>query len=142
TATAAPDCGSSSHVRRGSREPGRRARRNRPQHAGRRGARWAGMDRMTTAVFSPALHEPPAAVRVRGTLALVAGAGESSRVYERLGRRLAVDGYVVGVFETSAAGEAVGWLHAQGEGPRVLAGSDRGGAAALALAAGHAAVDG
>ncbi|MET0297413.1 MAG: alpha/beta hydrolase [Microbacterium sp.] len=96
----------------------------------------------STAVATPALWEPPATVRVRGTLALVAGAGEPARVYERFGRRLAVDGYVVGVFATADAPDAVGWLTDQDHSPRVLVGSDLGGAAVLTLAASGASVDG
>jgi len=100
------------------------------------------MDAMTDTLAAPALHEPPAAVRVRGVLALVAGGGESARVYERFGRRIAADGYVVGVFETADAEAAAAWLAAREDAPRVLAGSDRGAAAVLALAAAGAAVEG
>jgi alpha-beta hydrolase superfamily lysophospholipase len=103
------------------------------------------MDRMTQTAPAPVLHEPPAGVRVRGALALLAGAGEAPRVYERFGRRLAADGYVVAVFETAAGEDARTWLVRHEIGPRVLAGSDRGAAAALALAAGAAdgdAIDG
>jgi len=90
-----------------------------------------------------ALHEPPAAVRVRGTIALVAGAGEAAPVYARFGRRLSADGYAVGVFELHRSADAAGWLAEQEQTPRVLAGSDRGAAAALALAAeGSAVLDG
>lgn len=96
---------------------------------------------MTTTAPAPALHEPPAAVRVRGTVALIAGAGEAPRVYERFGRRLAADGYSVGVFETVAGDDARTWLAGRAH-PRVLAGSDRGAAAALALAADDPDVDG
>ncbi len=91
---------------------------------------------------APALFEPPAAVRVRGTLAVIAGAGESARVYERFGRRIAVDGYVVGVFETADATDAAGWLAAQETSPRVLVGSDAGAAAVLTLLAERSPVDG
>lgn len=99
------------------------------------------MDAMTATSVAPVLWEPPAAVRVRGTLAVVAGAGESARVYERFGRRISVDGYVVGVFETAHATDAAGWLAGAENAPRVLVGSDRGAAAVLALAA-SAEVDG
>ena len=92
---------------------------------------------MTPTSLAPVLHEPPAAVRVRGTLALLAGAGETARVYERFGHRIAADGYVVGVFETGEARDAAAWLAGQEATPRVLAGSDRGAAAALVLAASH-----
>lgn len=97
---------------------------------------------MTTTIPAPtaelsaapsALHEPPAAVRVRGTIALLAGAGETAAVYARFGSRLAADGYVVGVFETTGGAEAAQWLGSQ-QTPRVLAGADRGAAVALSLA--------
>lgn len=104
---------------------------------------WATMRGMTsTASLTPVLWAPAPAVRVRGTLALVAGAGESPRVYERFGRRLAADGYLVGVFEASDAAGASSWLTAQEAAPRVLVGSDRGAAAVLALAVSEASVDG
>ena len=98
------------------------------------------MEVMTsTALDAPALWAPPPSVRTRGTLALVAGAGESARVYERFGRRLSVDGYLVGVFEAAAADHAAAWLGLQDVSPRVLVGSDAGAAAALRLAVAHAA---
>jgi alpha-beta hydrolase superfamily lysophospholipase len=79
---------------------------------------------------------------VRGVVALIAGGGESTRVYERFSRRLSADGYSVAVFEAPAAPAAARWLASQSDAPRVLAGSDRGAAAALALAAEGAAADG
>ncbi len=108
------------------------------------------MTHSATAVSAPphVRHEPPAAVRTRGVLAVIAGAGESDRVYDRFGRRLCADGYLVGVFETSRAADAADWLAAGAHGepadhtPRVLIGSDRGAAAALALAARGAVLDG
>ena len=99
-------------------------------------------DMTSITTLAPALWEPAVGVRVRGTLALVAGAGETSRVYERFGRRLASDGYVVGIVETQDAEDAAAWLAAQDATPRILVGSDRGAAAALALAAGGASIDG
>ncbi|TQJ29856.1 alpha/beta hydrolase [Microbacterium sp. SLBN-146] len=90
----------------------------------------------STALVAPALWSPPPSVRVRGTLAVVAGSGETTRVYERLGRRLAGDGYLVGVFETDAANDAAAWLAAQQVEPRVLVGSDSGAAAVLVRADG------
>lgn len=93
------------------------------------------MDGMTqTIAVTPVLHESAPGVRVRGTLAVVAGAGETARVYERFGRRIASDGYVVGVFETADASGAAAWLAAHDAAPRVLVGSDAGAAAVLALA--------
>ena len=88
------------------------------------------------------VHEPAEGVRVRGSLAVIAGAGETSRVYERFGRRISTDGYIVGVFEAAAAEEAVQWLTAHEYAPRVLVGSDRGAAIALTVAADGAAIDG
>lgn len=69
------------------------------------------------------------AARVRGSLALVAGRGERTPVYERFGRRLSADGYTVAVFEGDAD-RAVEWLRTA-DGPRVLVGSDTGAAAVL-----------
>lgn len=101
------------------------------------------MGHMTsTALVTPALWAPPEGVRVRGALALVAGAGETPRVYERFGRRIAADGYVVGVFETGDGGAATAWLTQQEDAPRVLVGSDAGAASVLALAASGAQIDG
>ncbi len=88
-----------------------------------------------TLTSAPAVWAPPAAVRVRGSLALVAGAGEAARVYERFGRRLSTDGYTVGVFETAEATDATAWLREQPDAPRVLVGSDAGAAVVLQLAA-------
>jgi alpha-beta hydrolase superfamily lysophospholipase len=96
----------------------------------------------TSTLTAPAHWTPPVGVRARGTLALVAGAGESPRVYERFGRRIAADGYLVGVFEASDAADAAAWLADQDSAPRVLAGSDRGAAAVLALAVARSSVDG
>jgi alpha-beta hydrolase superfamily lysophospholipase len=96
----------------------------------------------STTAPTPAVWTPPPAVRVRGTIALLAGGGESARVYERFGRRLSADGYVLAAFDSGDAAEAVAWLGAQDEGPRILAGSDRGAAAALAEAAAGARIDG
>ncbi len=87
-----------------------------------------------TLIETPAVWAPPDAVRVRGTLAVVAGSDEAPRVYERFGRRLAGDGYIVGVFETAAAESAAAWLRERGGSPRVLVGSDAGAAAILQLA--------
>lgn len=90
---------------------------------------------MTATSLAPALWEPPAAVRVRGALAVIAGAGEGVRVYERFGKRLSSDGYIVAVFETAQATDAAAWLADAGVEPRVVVGSDLGAAAALRLAA-------
>lgn len=83
--------------------------------------------------LAPALWTPPTGVRVRGALAVIAGAGETPGVYERFGRRLSADGYVLAAFEATAAADAADWLATQPDAPRVLVGWDRGAAAALAL---------
>lgn len=94
------------------------------------------MDAMTAAtITAPALWSPPPAVRVRGVLAVVAGAGEGVAVYARFGRRLSADGYSVAVFEAAEGADAAAWLAASDISPRVLVGSDRGAAVVLALAA-------
>jgi len=99
----------------------------------------ANMDGMTN---PPALWEPAAGVRHRGTLAVIGGRDEGVRVYERFGRRIAADGYVVGVFETAQLPDALAWLGGQETAPRVLVGSDAGAAAVLTALAERAPVDG
>jgi pimeloyl-ACP methyl ester carboxylesterase len=89
-----------------------------------------------------ALWEPAPGVRVRGTLAVIGGRDEAARVYERFGRRIATDGYVVGVFETAEQQDAREWLWAQDVAPRVLVGSDAGAAAVLTALAERDQVDG
>lgn len=96
----------------------------------------------TTTLTDPTIWSPPSGTRVRGTLALVAGGGESPRVYERFGRRISADGYIVGAFGAGSAASALEWLNSQDDTPRVLAGSDLGAAAVLALAVDGAQVDG
>jgi alpha-beta hydrolase superfamily lysophospholipase len=81
-------------------------------------------------------------VHTRGTLAVIAGTAESARVYERFGRRIAIDGYVVGVFEAADAGAARTWLAGQDASPRVLVGSDAGAAAVLTALVEREQVDG
>lgn len=85
-----------------------------------------------TTTSSPALWAPPA--RVRGTLAVVTGRAERAGVYERFGRRLSSDGYVVAVFEADA-GPASDWLSAAEDTPRVLVGTDAAASAVLRLVA-------
>ena len=85
-----------------------------------------------TTTSSPALWAPPA--RVRGTLAVVTGRGERAGVYERFGRRLSSDGYVVAVFDEDAE-SASDWLSTVGDLPRVLIGADAAAAAVLRLGA-------
>lgn len=96
----------------------------------------------STSLRAPAVWTPPSAVRVRGTLAVLAGAGEDADVYARFGARIAVDGYAVGVFAADDADAATSWLSAQEAQPRILVGSDRGAIAALAAVASGSAVDG
>lgn len=91
-----------------------------------------------TTTSSPALWAPPA--RVRGTLAVVTGRGERAAVYERFGRRLSSDGYVVAVFEEDAE-SASDWLSAAGDTPRVLVGTDAAASAVLRLVAQGASLD-
>lgn len=96
----------------------------------------------TDAPPAPTVWAPPAPVRTRGTLAVIAGAGETARVYERFGRRISADGYAVGVFEAADADAARSWLVEQEVAPRVLVGSDAGAAAVLTALAERAGVDG
>lgn len=90
----------------------------------------------------PALFEPAPGVRLRGTIAVVGGRDEAVRVYERFGRRISSDGYLVAVFESAQSRQAQQWLSEQETAPRVLAGSDAGAAAVLTALAERAPVDG
>jgi len=92
-----------------------------------------------TTTSSPALWTPPA--RVRGTLAVITGRGERAGVYERFGRRLSSDGYVVAVFEEDTDAASV-WLAEATDAPRVLIGSDAAASAVLRLIAQGASVEG
>ncbi|OON82974.1 hypothetical protein B1H18_00320 [Streptomyces tsukubensis] len=97
-----------------------------------------------SATARPLAHtwQPPAAVAPRGTLVVLPGRGEHGLVYERFGRRIATDGYVVHALDThsglgpdqvlEAVARALGPEPAE---PVVLTGSDTG-----ALQALHAAV--
>lgn len=91
------------------------------------------MDAMSSTISTaaPAVWAPPAAVRLRGTLAVLAGAGEGADVYARFGARIAADGYIVGVFASDEGRAATEWLASAEATPRVLVGSDRGAATAL-----------
>lgn len=82
-------------------------------------------------VVSGARWDPPAAIAVRGTVLVLPGRGEHAGVYDRFGRRLAVDGYAVRSVTPATALSAA----ADATGPVVLAGSDTGALHALALAA-------
>ncbi|MEU6764054.1 alpha/beta hydrolase [Streptomyces sp. NPDC046853] len=87
--------------------------------------------------------QPPTGIAPRGTLVVLPGRGEHGLVYERLGRRLAVDGYVVHALDTTA-GDSLEDVRAAAEAaigpdattPVVLVGSDTGALQALHLAAG------
>lgn len=85
--------------------------------------------------------DPPEGVTARGTVVVLPGRGEHGGVYERFGRRLAVDGYRVRALDqapatASAARAAVAAvLTADLPRPYVLAGSDSGAVLALAVAA-------
>jgi len=75
----------------------------------------------------------------RGTLVLLPGRGEHPGVYERFGRRLAADAYVVHVLDTAGLDQpaTVAEVARLAEGapvPLVLAGSDTGALRALAAA--------
>ena len=77
----------------------------------------------------------------RGTVVLLPGRGEHPGVYERLGRRLSADAYVVHVLDGAPSldlDRSVADLAQVGQGsaaPLVLAGSDTGALRALAVAA-------
>ncbi|TCK20947.1 Rrf2 family transcriptional regulator [Pseudonocardia endophytica] len=83
------------------------------------------------------VHTPPAASR--GTVVVLAGRGEHARVYDRLGRRLAVDGYTVvvpGTMEPDREPDGIrAAFTAHPDGARVLLGADRGAVRAWAHAA-------
>ncbi|MEW2517287.1 alpha/beta hydrolase [Actinacidiphila alni] len=94
---------------------------------------------------TPGSWYPAAGLAHRGTVVLLPGRGEHPGVYERFGRRLAADAYVVHVLdvpEDRDAGAVAAAVDAVGAGaaePLVLAGSDTGALRALA-AAGRTAV--
>ncbi|MBW0102689.1 Rrf2 family transcriptional regulator [Pseudonocardia sp. KRD291] len=77
---------------------------------------------------------PPAASR--GTVVVLPGRGEHPGVYERLGQRLAADGYTVVAARRGADGAGVAALFgAHPEGTRILLGSDDGAVRAWSVAA-------
>lgn len=108
----------------------------------------------TTSAHAPSLVLHPASLRTwrepspgpaaRGSLVVLVGRGETPEVYERLGRRVAADGYrVVAVGESAPAPHAVAALAATLPAPHVVLGVDAatavrvartGGADALVLA--------
>ncbi|MFE0360835.1 alpha/beta hydrolase [Streptomyces griseoaurantiacus] len=99
-------------------------------------------------------HFAPQGLRVRGTVVVVPGRGETRATYGRLGRRLAADAYRVRVLDAPALdgdgdtaltelgarlGAAVAGTAAEGEdvtGPLVVLGADSGAAAVAALLGG------
>ena len=71
----------------------------------------------------------------RGTVLLLTGRGEHAGVYQRLGRRLATDGYTLVVPESAPEAERLATLFdAHPGGPRVLLGADTGALHAWSLA--------
>jgi Rrf2 family protein len=81
------------------------------------------------------VHTPAAASR--GTVVVLAGRGEHGGVYERLGRRLAVDGYTVVVPAAQDADAVRAAFAAHPDGARILLGSDCGALRAWSHAAAH-----
>ncbi|GAA4678320.1 hypothetical protein GCM10023215_09070 [Pseudonocardia yuanmonensis] len=88
---------------------------------------------MTTAAPAPTVFTP--AVAVRGTVVVLVGRGENPGVYARFGKRLAFDGYTVVVPHADATDAEVTAALAEGEGARVLLGSDAGALRAWSIAA-------
>ncbi|MDL5160119.1 Rrf2 family transcriptional regulator [Actinomycetospora termitidis] len=84
-------------------------------------------------VGAAVVHTPTAASR--GTVVVLAGRGEHGGVYDRLGRRLAVDGYTVVVPAAQDDGSVRAAFDAHPEGARILLGSDCGAVRAWAYAA-------
>ncbi|MER5946531.1 alpha/beta hydrolase [Streptomyces sp. NPDC001904] len=85
---------------------------------------------------------PPAPIAPRGTLVVLPGRGEHGPVYERFGRRLAADGYVVHALDTTPEHDSAdivlavtGVLGPNPAAPVVLVGSDTGALQALNAAA-------
>ncbi|MEU6845307.1 alpha/beta hydrolase [Streptomyces sp. NPDC046716] len=85
---------------------------------------------------------PPAPIAPRGTLVVLPGRGEHGPVYERFGRRLSADGYVVHALDTTPEHDAAdillavaGVLGTAPAAPVVLVGSDTGALQALNAAA-------
>jgi alpha-beta hydrolase superfamily lysophospholipase len=84
---------------------------------------------------------PPPGPAARGTVIVLPGRGEHGGVYERLGRRLAADGYAVHALDLPPDGgiadveRAVAPIAERAAAPVVLAGSDTGALYALAAAA-------
>jgi pimeloyl-ACP methyl ester carboxylesterase len=86
--------------------------------------------------------EAPRGVEPRGTIIVIPGRGESPGVYERLGRRLAVDGYLVRIVpeptdDLGSTRNQIAELCAEPDAvrPHVLIGADTGSLAAVIFAA-------
>ncbi|MBC3839185.1 alpha/beta hydrolase [Streptacidiphilus sp. 4-A2] len=83
---------------------------------------------------------PPEGLLQRGTLVLLPGRGEHPAVYERFGRRLAADAYVVHILDTGPGTQEerlvadIAQVTQGAAVPLVLAGSDTGALRALAAA--------
>jgi alpha-beta hydrolase superfamily lysophospholipase len=92
------------------------------------------------AVTSTASWYPPEGLLQRGTLVLLPGRGENPAVYERFGRRLAADAYVVHILDTTPGEDEarlaadIAQVTQSAAAPLVLAGSDTGALRALAAA--------
>ncbi|MFF1696290.1 alpha/beta hydrolase [Streptomyces sp. NPDC058257] len=101
------------------------------------------MTDLATTTAAAHTWRPPTPIAPRGTLVVLPGRGEHGLVYERLGRRLAVDGYVVHALDTTVGdaledvlAAAVTAVGPDATTPVVLVGSDTGALQALHLAAG------
>jgi Rrf2 family protein len=88
---------------------------------------------VTSTAPAPVVVTPEGAVR--GTVVVLAGRGETTGVYARLGRRLAADGYAVVVPQVTASDAEIADTLAGIEGARILLGSDSGALRAWRLAA-------
>jgi 3-mercaptopyruvate sulfurtransferase SseA/alpha-beta hydrolase superfamily lysophospholipase len=97
---------------------------------------------MTDDSAPAARWDEPNGIAPRGTVIVLPGRGEQSAVYQRLGRRMAADGYRVrvlpdataGMESVTAAAKAV-FADDESPAPRVLVGSDTGALLALHLQA-------
>ncbi|WP_353946115.1 alpha/beta hydrolase [Streptomyces sp. HUAS MG91] len=85
---------------------------------------------------------PPAPIAPRGTIVVLPGRGEHGLVYERFGRRISADGYVVHALDTTPEQDSAdillavtGVLGAAPAAPVVLVGSDTGALQVLNAAA-------
>ncbi|MFC8452040.1 alpha/beta hydrolase [Kitasatospora sp. NPDC057223] len=104
---------------------------------------------MTAATATATVWRPAEGAAQRGTLVLLPGRGESPAVYQRFGRRLAADGYLVHALDLGpepgpgAVSAALAEVARDSPAPVVLAGSDTGALHALAaVGAGEGRPDG